>query len=84
MDILTQEIPLWAILSYLIYMAAVQALPRPDETSGKGYVFLYGFLHLLAINLKLAFDPKKTLPPVETTTTEQPARPWQYPPPPKG
>jgi hypothetical protein len=55
----THGIPIWYVLVYMIYMAAVQSLPRPDETSGKLYVFLYGFMHLLSINLNLAFDPRK-------------------------
>lgn len=59
MNLLTQEIPFWIVALYLVYMAAVQALPRPDSASGKGYVFLYGFFHALAFNLALAFDPKK-------------------------
>lgn len=87
MDILNQQIPLWVALVYLVYTAAVQALPRPDATSGKGYVFLYSFLHLLGMNLALAFDPKKASPaprPGETTEAVQPNLLWKYPPPPKG
>ena len=59
MDLLQHPIPLWAILAYAVYMAVVQALPRPEASDGKGYVFLYQFLHLLAMNLALVVDPKK-------------------------
>jgi len=57
MDILTYGVPLWAILLWAIFMALVQALPRPSETDGKPYVIFYQFLHGLSINVKLLFDP---------------------------
>lgn len=59
MELLQQGVPFWALGAYLIFMAAVQALPRPDEDSSKFYVWMYSFLHLLSINVKLAIDPRK-------------------------
>lgn len=59
METLSVSIPLWVLLLYIIYSAAVQALPRPDETCTKKYVWFYQFTHLLAGNLALFFDPRK-------------------------
>lgn len=62
MEILNHDIPVWVLLAWLIYSAAVQALPRPDTTAPVWYVWLYGFLHILAANVALAFDPQKKIP----------------------
>jgi len=71
-------IPLWVLLAYLLYNAAVQALPSPEEwAKGSGgvvpgwYLFVYRFAHGVAMNLKLIpakryeeFFDKKTVPVV--------------------
>lgn len=62
MDILNHDIPLWVLVAWLVYSAAVQALPRPDSTAPGWYVWLYGFAHILAANVALAFDPQKKIP----------------------
>lgn len=43
-----------AIALYWVFSAMVGALPTPDTTSGKGYVFLFRFLHSLSGNLNRA------------------------------
>jgi hypothetical protein len=55
-----QNHPLECFSAYVVFMAAVQALPRPTEASGALYVWLYRFLHLLAVNLRLAAKPRKS------------------------
>lgn len=62
MDIFQQQIPLWMVLAYGVFMAAVQALPRPTNGDTKMYVFMYQFLHLLSVNIVLALKPKKDSP----------------------
>ena len=59
MDLLTYEIPVWIVIAVLIYNAAVQALPRPDDASSRWYVWAYQFAHLLAANIALTMDPRK-------------------------
>lgn len=56
---LNQAVPVYWLVIYAVYAAFVQALPRPDETSGKLYTFFYSFAHALALNVRLAFDPRK-------------------------
>lgn len=34
-----------------IFSAFVGGMPAPDQTSGKGYRWIYGSLHLLSANL---------------------------------
>jgi hypothetical protein len=42
----------WLLVAlYLIFMAAVGALPPPEATDGKGYRFLYQFLNTLSVNV---------------------------------
>lgn len=52
-------------VAYLVFMAAVQALPRPTDKSSAFYTWFYQFVHLLAMNLKLVADPRKRLPEEE-------------------
>jgi hypothetical protein len=59
MDLLQYDIPIWILLAYMVFMAAVQALPRPSETSSARYTWLFQFLHLLSANIKIAADPRK-------------------------
>lgn len=63
MDVLMNvSIPLWALLAYLVFMCAVQALPRPVEGQAAAwYVWFYSFSHLLCMNLTLVIDPLKKL-----------------------
>jgi hypothetical protein len=43
------------VAAYWLYSAGVSSMPEPVATSGGGYKWLYGFLHVLAGNLdKLA------------------------------
>jgi hypothetical protein len=41
--------------SYVLFMLATQALPKPDEHSGPFYRWLYTFMHLLSANLGLVW-----------------------------
>lgn len=56
MELLTQDIPLWLIALYVLFMAAANAMPKPDANDGKGYRFTYAFAQGLAVNLKDAKD----------------------------
>lgn len=47
-----------ALLIFAIFSAAVQALEKPDATSGKGYRFAYRFAHFLAFNFQYAIRAK--------------------------
>lgn len=60
-ELLSVSVPAWMLLAYLSYMCAVQAMPRPTEQAGPGYVWLYRFAHLLSMNLQLFLDPMKKL-----------------------
>jgi hypothetical protein len=62
-------IPLWAVASYLVFMCAVQALPRPEQGAAPFYVWLYQFAHLLCMNLGLVIDPMKKFKTETTTDT---------------
>ncbi len=64
-DLLGVAIPLWVVGAWVVFMCAVQALPRPDDSSSKWYVFLYQFGHALSVNLALVFDPKKKTQPTD-------------------
>lgn len=46
------------VIGYWLFSAIVGAAPEPDSSSGKGYVFLYRFIHLIGGNLKNAFGSK--------------------------
>jgi hypothetical protein len=39
------------VVSLWAFSAIVGGMPEPDTTSGKGYRWLYGSLHLFAANL---------------------------------
>lgn len=45
--------PFQTFLCYIWFMAAVQALPRPDAKSSKKYLWLFACLHLVAVNVSL-------------------------------
>jgi len=51
---LIHEQPEWAIgilfVVWWIFGAAAHALPEPDAATGKGYRFLYNFIHYLFAN----------------------------------
>lgn len=50
--------PFWSGVGALwVFSAAVSAMPEPNG-SGNGYKWLYGFLHGLSANLKMAFGSK--------------------------
>jgi ABC-type multidrug transport system permease subunit len=65
------EIPLWIIASWIVFMCAVQALPRPTTDDPRWYIFLYRFGHLLSMNIALALDPKKKLPQISDDAAEE-------------
>jgi Na+-translocating ferredoxin:NAD+ oxidoreductase RnfD subunit len=44
--------------AYFIFSNAVSSMPSPDEKSGKGYIWAFGFLHGLAGNLGRVFARK--------------------------
>ena len=54
-------VPLWAVLLYLVFNVAVQALPAPKQLREQGippagwYLFFYRFAHGLAMNARLVF-----------------------------
>ena len=66
---MNMAVPLWAVLAYLLFMCAVQALPRPEQGSPPFYIWVYQFTHLLCMNLSLVFDPAKKLKSETTTDT---------------
>jgi hypothetical protein len=60
----------WLLIFFvanLVLSALIQALPEPDTTSSKGYVFTYKFLSLLISDFK-SFA-QKIPPPTITETT---------------
>jgi hypothetical protein len=79
-ELLSIKIPLLYALLYLVFMCAVQALPRPAENSRSLYIWIYQFFHLLCMNLQLFIDPTKRLKilesevvtTVKTTSTNPP------------
>jgi hypothetical protein len=85
-DLLTTPIPLWWAFAYMIFMCAVQTLPRPEQNASPLYIWIFGFLHLLCMNLALFVDPAKKLKMLETTTTTTTTStdPPPAPPPPQG
>ena len=75
-ELMNIQIPLWAVAAYMVFMCAVQTLPRPLEGANPFYVWVYGFLHLLCLNLALVLDPTKKLKqeanaPTTTATVAQ-------------
>ena len=50
---------LYATIAGWICSAAVQALPSPDQESGKGYRFAYKFFHTLAANVRHVKEQNK-------------------------
>lgn len=41
------------LMFYMLYSAFVQALPDPDETSGRSYLFFYRLTHGIAMNINV-------------------------------
>jgi hypothetical protein len=70
---LNTKIPLWVVGCWILYMAAVQSLPRPTVLSKPVYIWIFQTLHTFSINIRLLFDPlKKTGDAhVETVTVTQ-------------
>lgn len=50
MDILTQH-PIAALATFYVFSAAVSSMPEPDAHSGRFYVWLYHFTHILSGDL---------------------------------
>jgi hypothetical protein len=51
-----------AVLTWMVtyvFNSAVQALPDPDMTSSKKYVFFFRFMHALAANINVARKKRK-------------------------
>lgn len=42
---------LCTLVLYYVLSAAISSMPSPDDKSGPGYKFLFGFAHTLAGNL---------------------------------
>jgi len=57
-ELLNTGIPIWMVICWMLFMALVQGAPRPRETSSTAYVWLYGSLHWLSVNWKLALNPR--------------------------
>lgn len=70
-DLWAVAIPLWAIIVWIVFMCAVQALPRPTANDSRWYIFLYRFGHLLSMNIALALDPKKKLPQIADVSADE-------------
>ena len=47
------------LLAQYFFSAAVQSLPEPNGWSGKFYVWLFRFSHLIAGNMKVVTKPLK-------------------------
>ena len=56
-QLLQTGIPVWIVLSWMVFCCAVQALPRPTSASALWYIFLYRFMHGLSMNIQLFLDP---------------------------
>lgn len=69
MNILHEHPTLVVIGAYFVFSAFVGSMPQPPANSGMGYVWLYGFLHILAGNIAEAF--KKRYPNLPQGTTVQ-------------
>lgn len=39
------------LVGYALFSSMISGMPSPDDKSGKGYVWLFNTLHLLAANL---------------------------------
>jgi hypothetical protein len=75
----------WLLVFFVgnaIFSAAVQALIPPDSTSGKGYIYFFRFLSLLATDFKSFASTLPPAPPITIlkstgtiTTTSVPAAP---------
>lgn len=64
MTFLAQHEAILAIAGYWIFSAIVGGMPAPDSTSGKGYLWAYNALHILAGNLTSAVSARyPNLPP---------------------
>ena len=46
--------PYWVILLLVVFNNAISAMPAPDATTGKGYKWMFSFLHGLNIPRLLA------------------------------
>jgi hypothetical protein len=54
-----------------LYSAFTEALPEPDKTSSKSYIFLYKFLHILAANASKVRGANAVLKAIGATNGEQ-------------
>jgi hypothetical protein len=54
MDLLSNPLVWKVLISYWIFSAAVGALPTPEETDNKLYVFMFRFAHGVSGNLNRA------------------------------
>ncbi len=50
--------PLQIIAGYYVYSAAVGSMPAPTDKSSTFYIWVHGFLHILAGNLSAAVAAK--------------------------
>jgi len=59
MDNLFSENTMLVLAAYWIFNAAVQAIPKPPDSAGPFWVFLYNFGHFLSANINVLGTRKK-------------------------
>lgn len=72
MTFLAQHEAILAIAGYWVFSAIVGGMPAPDTTSGRGYLWAYNALHILAGNLTSAVSARYPALPGDTPKTEPP------------
>ena len=55
MNLLLAHPAITTIAAYWVFSAVIGGMPAPDTNSGRGYLWAYNSLHLLAGNVKEAF-----------------------------
>jgi hypothetical protein len=50
------------VVAFYAFMATVSGMPAPDDSSSKGYRWLYASLHTFAGNIDKVFSSKIQLP----------------------
>ena len=65
----------WLFIGYLVFMALVGGMPEPTKDSGFKYRWLYGSLHILALNWKFGLKLVKIPVPEEENHGKDNAQP---------
>jgi hypothetical protein len=55
---LFDQYAIWLLPLWWVFSAGVESMPSPGEADGKAYVWAYGFLNLLAGNVREAVAQK--------------------------